>query len=188
MADEKALSGKERSQQLALERRAARLAAVQALYQWEQTGTKPDVIIAEFGVHRIARKAPAQGQAGDEAQLPPADRKLFAEIVRGVASGVSELDDMLSAVISDDWRVERLESILRAVMRCGAFELAHRQDVPPKVVISEYVAVADAFFGEKETGMTNGVLDKLAQSLRPADMRPGAGSKAGAGRGGKSAG
>ena len=61
-------------------------------------------------------------------------------------------------------------SILRAVMRCGAFELAHRQDVPPKVVISEYLAVADAFFGEKETGMTNGVLDKLAQTLRPGEL------------------
>lgn len=180
MADEKALSAKERSQQLALERRAARLAAVQALYQWEQTGTKPETIITEFSVHRIARRK----QEGEEAELPPADRKLFAELVRGVAAGVSELDDMLSAVISDEWRVERLESILRAVMRCGAFELAHRQDVPPKVVISEYVAVADAFFGEKETGMTNGVLDKLAQSLRPAEMGPGSG----AGRGGKTTG
>ena len=102
---------------------------------------KPDVIISEFSVHRIARRP----QEGEDAELPPADRKLFAELVRGVASGVSELDDMLSAVISEDWRVERLESILRAIMRCGAFELAHRQDVPPKVVISEYVAVADAF-------------------------------------------
>ena len=173
MADEKAVSAKERSQQLALERRAARLAAVQALYQWEQTGAKPDVIISEFSVHRIARRP----QEGEEAELPPADRKLFAELVRGVASSVSELDDMLSAVISDEWRVERLESILRAIMRCGAFELAHRQDVPPKVVISEYVAVADAFFGEKETGMTNGVLDKLAQSLRPGEIGTGRGGK-----------
>jgi N utilization substance protein B len=184
MADEKPLTSKERSQQLALERRAARLAAVQALYQWEQTGTRPEVIITEFGVHRIARR-PQEGQ-GEESELPPADRKLFAELVRGVAASVSELDDMLSAVISDDWRVERLESILRAIMRCGAYELAHRQDVPPKVVISEYVAVTDAFFGEKETGMTNGVLDKLAQSLRPAEIGPDAVSKAG--RGGKSAG
>ena len=97
----------------------------------------------------------------------------------GVASGVAELDDMLSAVISDDWSVERLESILRAIMRCGAFELAHRQDVPPKVVISEYLAVTDAFFGDKETAMTNGVLDKLAHELRPDEM--------GVSRGGSSA-
>lgn len=176
MAEEKPLSGKERSQQLALERRAARLAAVQALYQWEQTGAKPDAIIAEFGAHRMARKAEA---AGDESQLAPADRKLFAEIVRGVAADVEQLDDMLSAVLSEEWRVERLESILRAVMRAGAFELAHRQDVPPKVVISEYLAVTDAFFGDKETAMTNGVLDKLAHELRPDEM--------GAARGGNSA-
>jgi N utilization substance protein B len=177
MAEDKSLSAKERSQQLALERRAARLAAVQALYQWEQTGTRPEVIIAEFGTHRIARR-PQEGQ--EDAELPPADRKLFAELVRGVAASVGELDDMLSAVISDDWSVERLESILRAIMRCGAFELAHRQDVPPKVVISEYLAVADAFFGEKETGMTNGILDKLAQTLRPGEL-----AAKGTGRGGQ---
>lgn len=167
---------RERSQQLALERRAARLAAVQALYQWEQTGTKADVIVAEFGLHRISGK-PADDGSPDEEGLPPADRKLFAEIVRGVAADVSELDDMLSAVLSEDWRIERLESILRAIMRCGAFELAHRQDVPPKVVISEYVAVTDAFFGEKETGMTNGVLDKLAQALRPGELGVGRGGR-----------
>lgn len=177
MAEGKPLSTKERSQQLALERRAARLAAVQALYQWEQTGGRPEAIIAEFGTHRIARR-PQEGQ--EDVELPPADRKLFAELVRGVAASVSELDDMLSAVISDEWSVERLESILRAIMRCGAFELAHRQDVPPKVVISEYLAVADAFFGEKETGMTNGVLDKLAQTLRPGEL-----ANKGTGRGGK---
>ena len=67
-------------------------------------------------------------------------------------------------------RIDRLESILRAVMRAGAYELAHRQDVPPKVVISEYLAVTDAFFGDKETAMTNGVLDKLAHELRPDEM------------------
>ena len=97
---------------------------------------------------------------------------------------------MLSAILTEDWSIERLESILRAIMRCGAFELAHRQDVPPKVVISEYLAVADAFFSEKETGMTNAVLDKLAQSLRPGGLEKGglekSGSDKGTGRGGHS--
>ncbi len=183
MAEEKAPSAKERSQQLALERRAARLAAVQALYQWEQTGARPEAIIAEFGTHRL-------GKAAENKDLPPADRKLFAELVRGVSAGVEELDDMLSAILTEDWSIERLESILRAIMRCGAFELAHRQDVPPKVVISEYLAVADAFFSEKETGMTNAVLDKLAQSLRPGGLEKGglekSGSDKGTGRGGHS--
>lgn len=159
MGAEKSLTAKERSQQLALERRAARLAAVQALYQWEQTGTQPDLVIKEFTAHRFNKTA--------DIELPAADQKLFAAIVRGVSADVEELDDMLSAILTEDWRIDRLESILRAIMRCGAYELAHRQDVPPKVIISEYLAVADAFFNEKETGMTNGVLDKLAQNLRP---------------------
>lgn len=180
MSDDKQPTPKERSQQLALERRAARLAAVQALYQWEQTGARPDSIISEFGTHRLGKNA-------EEPGLPAPDRKLFAELVRGVSAGVEELDDMLSAILTDDWSIERLESILRAIMRCGAFELAHRQDVPPKVVISEYLAVADAFFSEKETGMTNAVLDKLAQSLRPGGLEKG-GQDKGAGRGGKAAG
>lgn len=167
MTGDKSSSGKERSQQLALERRAARLAAVQALYQWEQTGGKAEAIIAEFGTHRMKKQADT---GVEEAELAPADRKLFAEIVRGVAADVEQLDDMLSAVLSEEWRIERLESILRAVMRAGAFELSHRQDVPPKVVISEYLAVTDAFFGDKETAMTNGVLDKLAHELRPGEM------------------
>lgn len=161
----KPLSGKERSQQLAMERRAARLAAVQALYQLEQTGNRAEAVIAEFAAHRMAR-----GQGADGADLAPADRKLFAEIVRGVAAEVSQIDDMLSAVLSEDWRIERLESILRAIMRAGAFELVHRPDVPPRVVISEYLAVADAFFSDRETAMVNGVLDKLAHELRPDDM------------------
>lgn len=168
------LTGKERSQQLALERRAARLAAVQALYQWDQTGGKADAIVAEFSTHRISRAAAAD-TVGSDASMAPADRKLFAEIVRGVAGDVSEIDDMLAAVLSDDWQVDRLESILRAVMRAGAFELAHRLDVPPKVVISEYIAVADAFFGDKETAMAHGVLDRLAHELRPAEMVAGGG-------------
>ncbi|TDQ80949.1 NusB antitermination factor [Dongia mobilis] len=163
---DKPLSGKERSQQLALERRAARLAAVQALYQWEQTGAKAEAVIAEFGAHRMAK-----GQGAEEvSDLAPADRKLFAEIVRGVAADVAQLDDMLSAVLSEEWRIERLESILRAIMRAGAFELVHRPDVPPRVVISEYLAVTDAFFGDRETAMVNGVLDKLAHELRPDEM------------------
>lgn len=177
--DKPPLTGKERSQQLALERRAARLCAVQALYQWEQAGTKPDAVIAEFSAHRLPRKSAGADAAGDEAELAPADRKLFAEIVRGVAADVAQLDDMLSAVLMEEWQVERLESILRAIMRAGAYELVHRPDVPPKVVISEYLAVTDAFFGDKETAMVNGVLDKLAHELRPDQM--------GAARGGNSA-
>ena len=77
---------------------------------------------------------------------------------------------MIAGVLVEDWTLDRLESILRAILRCGAYELAHRADIPPKVVISEYLAVADAFLGDRETGLANGVLDQLAHQLRPAEL------------------
>jgi N utilization substance protein B len=147
----------------AMERRAARLAAVQALYQWEQGGGVAAAIIREFTDHRI-------GKSVDGVELPQANHKLFGDLVRGTIENAGELDDMVAGVLTEDWSVERLESILRAVLRCGAYELAHRADIPPKVAISEYLAVADAFLGDKETALANGVLDRLAHLLRPAEM------------------
>ncbi|HVO00746.1 MAG TPA: transcription antitermination factor NusB [Candidatus Cybelea sp.] len=147
----------------AMERRAARLAAVQALYQWEQSGASAGAIIREFTEHRI-------GKIVEDIELPAGDTKLFANLVRGAIATAEELDSMIAGVLTEDWSVERLESILRAVLRCGAYELAHRTDIPPKVAISEYLAVADAFLGEKETALANGVLDRLAHLLRPAEM------------------
>jgi transcription antitermination protein NusB len=152
----------------AMERRAARLASVQALYQWEQGGGGADAIVKEFGEHRIGRSV-------DGVELPPADLKLFGDLVRGAIAHAEELDAMVAGVLTEDWSVERLESILRAVLRCGTYELAHRTDIPPKVAISEYLAVADAFLGDKETALANGVLDRLAHLLRPAEMEQGRG-------------
>jgi N utilization substance protein B len=146
-----------------MERRAARLAAVQALYQWEQSGATAGSIVQEFTDHRIGKNV-------DGVELPNADVKLFGNLVRGAISTVEELDSMLAGMLVEDWTVERLESILRAVLRCGAYELAHRTDIPPKVTISEYLAVADAFLGDKETSLANGVLDRLAHLLRPAEL------------------
>jgi N utilization substance protein B len=146
-----------------MERRAARLAAVQALYQWEQGGGGAAAIIREFSDHRIGKNV-------DGVELPQANHKLFDDLVRGTIEHAGELDDMVAGVLTEDWSVERLESILRAVLRCGAYEIAHRTDIPPKVAISEYLAVADAFLGDKETSLANGVLDKLAHLLRPAEM------------------
>lgn len=147
----------------AMERRAARLAAVQALYQWEQSGAAADTIVKEFAEHRI-------GKVVDGMELPAADIRLFSNLVRGAIATADELDSMIAGVLTEDWSVERLESILRAVLRGGAYELAHRTDIPPKVAISEYLAVADAFLGDKETMLVNGVLDRLAHLLRPAEM------------------
>jgi len=153
----------ERGKQLALTRSAARLAAVQALYQWEVAGGRPEAIVREFVDHRLK-------EIVDDAELPPADLKLFTNIVVGAAMHVQELDDMIAGVLTEDWTVERLEAILRAILRCGSYELVHRTDVPPRVTIAEYVAVTDAFFSARETGLTNGILDQLARSLRPDEM------------------
>ena len=159
----------------AMERRAARLAAVQALYQWEQSGASADTIIKEFAEHRI-------GKTVDGMELPSADVRLFSNLVRGAIVNVEDLDAMIAGVLTEDWSVERLESILRAILRGGAYELAHRTDIPPKVAISEYLAVADAFVGDKETALTNGVLDRLAHLLRPAEMEQGRGKPSAAPR------
>jgi N utilization substance protein B len=161
----------ERGKRLALTRSNARLAATQALYQWEATDTKPATVIKEFTDFRL-------GEVVDDVALPPADLKLFTLVVAGAAANVEELDDMIAAVLTEDWTVERLEATLRAILRCGVFELAHREDVPPRVVIAEYVGVCDAFFGAKETGLVNGILDQLARQLRPEEMGEGGGSTA----------
>ena len=108
----------------AMERRAARLAAVQALYQWEQSGASADTIIKEFAEHRIGKNV-------DGIDLPNADIRLFSNLVRGTIAVADDLDSMIAGVLSDDWSVDRLESILRAVLRGGAYELAHRTDIPP---------------------------------------------------------
>src|SRR5262249_52423126 len=81
-----------------------------------------------------------------------------------------DLDDMIAAVLTEDWRIERLETLLHCILRAGAHELADRADVPARVVISEYVDLADAFYGEKETGLVNGVLGRLAHELRPQEL------------------
>jgi len=95
---------------------------------------------------------------------------LFADIVRGVAADQERLDAAISAVLTPDWPLPRLDSVLRAILRAGAYELMHRQDVPPRVAISEYTAVAHAFFAGKEPGLANGVLDALARTLRAAEL------------------
>ncbi len=138
----------------------ARLAAVQALYQAELTGAPVEAVLAEFLALRL-------GEEVDGVSLAAADRGLLELLVRGVGKERDELDDMLAAVLDEDWPVERLETLLQIVLRTGALELSRRPETPVRVVISEYVDLADAFFGGKEPGLVNGVLDRLARALRP---------------------
>ena len=145
-------------------RSIARLAAVQALYQLElNPGLGAEGVIREFVIHRLGREI--DGDVYGEA-----DGELFADIVRGVATDRERLDETISAALSDEWPLFRLETLLRVMLEAGAYELVHRADIPPRVTISEYIAIAYAFFTGKEPGLANGVLHRLAQSLRGADL------------------
>jgi transcription antitermination protein NusB len=144
-------------------RSVARLAAVQALYQIDLGGATPEAVIAEFTRHRLGREV-------DGDNYGEADPALFADIVKGVIARQADLDRIISSVLTPDWPLERLETVLRAVLRAGAYELLARGDVPARVVISEYLDIAHAFFAGKEPGLVNGVLDRIAHVLRPGDL------------------
>ncbi len=148
------------SQRTARQRSSARLAAVQALYQMEMSETTSEQVIGEFVLLRFKEDV-------DGVKLAEADRKLMSQLVRGVTDHVGDLDDMLAAVLDPDWPVERLETLLRVLLRAGVYELSERRAVPVRVAISEYMAVADAFFSGREPALVNGVLDRVARALRP---------------------
>ncbi len=155
------MAGGTRKASATARRRAARLAAVQALYQIELTSDPVDAVAREFLEHRLGR------ERDDEIE---ADQSLFADIVQGVASRRRELDALIASVLVEGWTVERLELVLKLILRAGAYELQSRPDVPARVCITEYVDLTHAFFDGKEPGLTNGVLDHLARMLRPDEM------------------
>jgi transcription antitermination protein NusB len=140
-------------------RGAARLAAVQALYQMDLAGTGVNEILAEFEGHWL-------GGEIEGAQYRPAEADFFRDIVSGVVREQVKLDPLIDAALARGWPLKRIEALLRAVLRAGAYELACRRDVPARVVTSEYTDVASAFVEADETGMVNAVLDQLARHLR----------------------
>jgi transcription antitermination protein NusB len=145
-------------------RSVARLGAVQALYQLAlNPGLGAEVVIAEFLHHRLGREI--DGETYGEA-----DEVLFADIVRGVARHREQLDETIAASLSEEWPLRRLEAILRLILDAGAYELTHRPDIPPRVTLSEYIAIAYAFFDGKEPGLANGVLNRLARALRADEL------------------
>jgi N utilization substance protein B len=149
-------------------RGAARLAAVQALYQMDLAGTGINEILAEFESHWIGREV-------EGAQYLPAEAAFFRDIVTGVVREQRQLDPLIDATLAERWPLKRIEAILRAVLRAGAYELDYRRDVPARVVVSEYADVAAAFVERDETGMVNAVLDQLARKLRAAEFDQAAG-------------
>jgi N utilization substance protein B len=144
-------------------RPAARLAAVQALYQMDLAGTDLIDVIAEFNAMRF----------GDEAEDSPvkdADRGFFADLLKGVVRRQREIDPLVDAQLAEGWRLTRIDAILRAILRAGTLELIERSDVPTRVVITEYVNVAHAFLEGDEPRVVNAVLDRLARKLRPGEL------------------
>jgi N utilization substance protein B len=144
-------------------RTAARVAAVQALYQMDMAGTDLNAVIDEFVRLRFPR-AP-----GDEAAAG-ADADLFTDLLRGVVRRQRDIDPLVDRQLAEGWRLTRIDAIVRAILRAGVFELMERNDVPARVVINEYINVAHSFFSGEEPKVVNGVLDRLGRRLRAADF------------------
>ena len=140
-------------------RSVARLAAVQALYQMEVSSIGVEHVIREFTEHRFDRDV-------EGVTLAAADEGFFAELVRGVVAHQARIDAAIARRLAEGWRLERLDATVRAILRAGAFELAHRPDVPTEVAIDEYVEVAKSFFEGTEPGFVNGALDAVARDVR----------------------
>ncbi len=151
-------------------RSAARLAATQALYQIALTGAAAESVVSEFLAYRTRRE-------GEGSPLAEADQEFFADIARGAASRRDELDRMIAPTLAEGWTLDRLETILRAILWAGAYELLARPDVPLQVVINEYIEVTHAFFAGREPAFVNGVLDRLARLLRPGEVEAAAGGE-----------
>lgn len=140
-------------------RSAARLAAVQALYQMDVAQTPLDDIVEEFVEHRLGGEIEGEiYEAADEAH--------FEDLVRGVVREQRAIDEGVNGSLASGWALARLDSTLRAILRAGTYELRRCKDIPLKVIISEYVDVAHAFFEGDEPGVVNAVLDRLGQGLR----------------------
>jgi N utilization substance protein B len=154
---------KDKGGRKANKRGAARLAAVQALYQMDLAGTGLNDILAEFESHWIGREV-------EGAHYLPAEAAFFRDIVTGVVREQRKLDPLIDRALAERWPLKRIETVLRAVLRAGAYELGHRSDVPARVVVSEYADVAAAFVGREETGMVNAVLDQIARGLRAGEF------------------
>ena len=153
------------------ERSAARLAAVQALYQMDVSGKGVIDALAEFEAFWMGREV--EGIA-----FQPSDSDFFRAILSGVVENQRPIDQRIDAALAAGWPLTRIEAVLRAILRAGAFELMFRKDVPVRVVISEYVDVAHGFYGEDEPGLVNAVLDAVAREVRPGELdRKAAGRK-----------
>ena len=146
-------------------RGAARMGAVQALYQMDVSGAGLAQTVSEYENYRLGREI-------DGAQYLEADPAWFRQIMAGVHGAQVEVDRLIATSLAKDWPLSRIDATLRAILRCGTFELAHKKDVPARVVISEYVDLARAFYETDEPRMVNGVLDRVARRVREGELPP----------------
>lgn len=137
-------------------RGAARLAAVQALYQMDIGAVSLEDTLGHFAQH-------LQGGELEGEQYLPADADYFLQIVKGVVAEQQRIDPLINAALTDEWPVTRVDATLRAILRAATFELLKKPDIPPKVVISEYIDIARAFFEDDIPGMVNAVLDRISR-------------------------
>lgn len=140
-------------------RGAARLAAVQALYQMDVAGSGILEITAEYEQFRLGKEV-------DGAQYREADAQWFRSILAGVIDNQKKVDPIIRQSLTDDWPLSRLDSTLRAILRAGGYELMMREDVPVAVIVSEYVDIAKAFYENEEPKLVNAVLDRIARRVR----------------------
>jgi len=159
-------------------RTVSRMAAVQALYQMDLAGTDAGEVIAQF---MAAKPMPADDKAEADREaltdLEGADATFFADVVKGVVRRQREIDPLVDQQLRTGWRLVRVDSILRAILRGGVFELLERSDVPARVTINEYINIAKAFFEADEPKVVNGVLDRIAHKVRAKEFEtPGEGT------------
>ena len=140
-------------------RSAARLAAVQALYQQDMEPAPTAKLLHEFHQHRLG------ATVGDD-EYHEAEVEFFDDLVRGTSARIAEIDGHIVALLAEGWSLERLDKPMRAILRVGTYELIARADVPVKAAINEYVDVADAFYAKREKGFVNGLLDAMAKRVR----------------------
>ncbi|MDQ3144979.1 MAG: transcription antitermination factor NusB [Pseudomonadota bacterium] len=144
-----------------LSRSAARLAAVQALYQQEMEGIPTTRLIHEFHDHRL-------GATIGDVTYAPAEQSFFDDLVSGTSARQAEIDELIGDRLAEGWTLARLDKPMKALLRVGAYELLARADVPVATVINEYLDVAEAFYDKREKGFVNGLLDAIAKVARPA--------------------
>lgn len=144
-------------------RHAARLAAVQALYQWQEGQHSPEEIVEQFVTVR-------SGEAGEGGMRRDADKSLFKDVVENAAANSAELQTAIEGALAEGWTWKRLDRLVRAILFAGAYELVHRADVPARVAINEYVEIAHAFYDQNEPNFVNSVLDRLGRNARPAEL------------------